>query len=170
MIAWFLRNMSRTLEFRGATMQAYLWWHPFDHISLKVVRHSPNGTVGPGAWFKIREAFRRDEAYLVNEVVSVPRLDEGGITLEQHRLGQLIFRLAHTFTPIDGGTQYDSVMHLGSDAWWFKRIANVIRRRRFPQHKQQVWLQHNVEEVGYMEHFLPELHQSYGASELAPEN
>ena len=77
----------------------------------------------------------------------MPRLDTGGLTLEQRRLGQVIFRLEHTFTALSNGTQYDSKMVLGSDLWWFKGIANAIRRRRFPEDKQRRWLQHNVEEA-----------------------
>ena len=48
-------------------------------------------------------------------------------------------------------------MVLGSDVWWLKGLANRLRRKRFPAQKQQRWLQHNVEEVGYFEHFLSEL-------------
>jgi len=157
MIAWYLRNMSREMTFRGETAQAYLWWHPLDHVHIDVVRRAPNGTVGPGCRFRIQEAFGRQERFRVDEVVEVVRLDEGGITLEQHRLGQLVFRLAHTFTPTASGTQYDSRMVLGSDVWWFKGLANRMRRRRFPEEKQLRWLRHNVEEVGYLEHFLPDL-------------
>jgi len=157
MIAWYLRNMSREMTFRGETCQAYLWWHPLDHVRVDVVRFAPDGGVGPGSRFHIQEMFGRDERYRVNEIVEVPRLDEGGITLEQRKLGQLVFQLAHTFSPIPGGTQYESRMVLGSDVWWLKGLANRLRRKRFPAQKQQRWLQHNVEEVGYFEHFLSEL-------------
>jgi len=158
MIAWFLRNMSRTMTFRGETAQAYLWWHPLDHVRLDVVQGNTHGQIAAGCRFHIQELFGREEQYRVDEVVRVPRLDEGGITLEQYKLGQLVFRLAHTFRPIDQGTQYDSRMVLGSNVWWFKGVANHLRRKRFPASKQQRWLQHNVEEVGYFEHFLPDLY------------
>ncbi len=161
MIVWFLRNMERTLTFRGQTLQAYLWWHPLDHIHFAVARRAPDGSVGPGARFHIQEAFGRQERYRVDEVVDVPRLDTGGLTLEQRRAGQVIFRLEHTFTRLPNGTQYDSRMVIGTTTWWLRAIADGIRRRRFPADKQQRWLQHNVEEVGYFEHFLPELYAAY---------
>lgn len=161
MILWFLQNLSRPLELRGTTLQAYLWWHPFDHIRFELVRASPDGTVGAGSVFHLTEAFQRDPAWLVDEHVEVSRLDEGGITLEQRRLSQRVFRLAHTFTPIEGGTQYDSEMVIGSDSWWFGGIANWMRTRRFGEEKQVAWLRHNIEEVGYFEHFLPELYQQH---------
>jgi len=166
MIEWFLRNMSHPMELRGQTLKGYLWWHPHDHIDFNVTRRAPDGTVGAGARFHIQEAFARDPRYLVDEVLDVPRLDPGGITLEQRRLGQQVFRLAHTFTPIAGGTRYDSSMVIGSDAWWFKGVVNLLRKRRFPVDKQQVWLRHNVEETGYFERFLPELYDRYGGRSL----
>jgi hypothetical protein len=159
MIVWYLQNMDRELEFRGQRMLAYLWWHPLDHVHFEVVRRRPDGTVGAGCRFHIQEVFGREERYRVDEVVDVPRLDTGGLTLEQRVLGQVIFRLEHTFTRVDAGTQYDSVMHLGTTTWWLKGLANRLRRRKFPEDKQRRWLRHNVEEVGCFEHFLPELYE-----------
>ncbi len=159
MIVWFLKNMHREMEFRGQRMLAYLWWHPLDHVHFEVVQRRPDGTIGPGCRFHIQEMFGRDARYRVDEVVDIPRLDLGGLTLEQRSLGQVIFRLDHTFTPVEDGTQYDSVMVVGSATWWLKGIANQVRRRKFPEDKQRRWLRHNVEEVGYFEHFLPELYR-----------
>jgi len=164
MIVWFIQNMDRELEFRGERMIAYLWWHPLDHIHFEVVQRRPDGTVGPGCRFHIQEMFGREERYRVDEVVDVPRLDPGGLTIEQRTFGQVVFRLEHTFTAVEEGTQYDSVMVLGSDAWWLKGIANQIRRRKFPEDKQKRWLRHNIEEVGYFEHFLPELYRAQSGS------
>jgi hypothetical protein len=158
MILWYLRNMGREMTFRGERLLAYLWWHPYDHIHLDVVQCCPDGTVGPGARFHIQEAFGREERYRVNEMVDVPRLDVGGITLEQRLFGQVIFSLQHRFTPLATGTQYDSVMLLGSDTWWLKGVAKMVRKRKFGVEKQTRWLQHNVEEVGYFEHFLADLY------------
>lgn len=162
MLVWFLKNMSRTLEFGGLNVQLYLWWHPLDHVALHVVRRAGDGQVGAGAAFNIREVFQRDPRWTVDEIVEVPRLDEGGITLERYFLGQRVFELAHTFTPVAGGTQYDSVMTIGTTTPWLRPLANALRRRRFPEEKQRVWLRHNVEEVGYFEHFLPSLYERYG--------
>jgi len=135
MIVWYVKNMDREMSFRGQRMLGYLWWHPYDHIHFEVVRRLPDGTVGAGSRFHIQEAFGRDEAYGVNEVVDVPKLDEGGLTIQQSLLGQVIFRLAHTFTPIDNGTQYDSVMVLGSNTWWLKGVGGAVRRRKYQQGK-----------------------------------
>jgi hypothetical protein len=158
MIAWFLANMSREMTFRGETAQAYLWWHPLDHVRLDVVRRASDGSVGPGCRLRIQELFGRDERYRVDEVVQVPRLDEGGITLERYKVGQRVFQLSHSFTPTPEGALYRSRLVVGSEVWWLKGLANRLRRRRFPEAKQRRWLQHNVEEVGYLECFLPELY------------
>jgi len=105
MIVWFLQNMDRELEFRGQRMLAYLWWHPLDHVHFEVLKRRPDGTVGAGCRFHIQELFGRDERYRVHEVVDVPRLDIGGLTLQQQALGQVIFRLEHHQDAAQGEVQ-----------------------------------------------------------------
>jgi hypothetical protein len=170
MIAWYIKNMDREMTFRGQRLLAYLWWHPLDHIHFEVVQRCPDGTVGAGSRFHIQEAFGRKEKYRVDEVVDVPRLDAGGLTIEQSLFGQVVFRLQHTFARLETGTQYNSVMVLGSDTWWLKGIANAVRRRKFSVDKQERWLQHNVEEVGYFEHFLPDLYRQEAPDEGGEES
>ena len=43
---------------------------------------------------------------------------------------------------------------------WFGRLAfnRIIRPRIFPKNMARAWLRHHVEEIGNLEHFLPELY------------
>jgi len=164
MLHWWFRTASETMEWKGKTCPRYHVWHPVDHISLTVVRRSPDGTVGPGSRFHIVEAFGGNPDFMVDQVVDVPRLDEGGISLEVRALGQPVMQLSHTFTPEGDGTRYDTRMLLGATGF-LRPVAALMRRRRFPPEKARAWLKHNVEEVGNLPHFLPALYARAGGGE-----
>ncbi len=157
MLHWWFRTASETMEWKGQVIPRYLVWHPVDHISLTVVRRSKDGTVGPGSRFHIVEAFGGNPDFLVDQIVDVARLDEGGLTLEVGALGRPVMQLAHTFTSEGEGTRYDTRMLHGATGF-LRPVAAVMRRRKFPPEKARAWLKHNVEEVGNLLHFLPALY------------
>ena len=90
---------------------------------------------------------------------TVTRLDGTGITLEGHLLGQQVTRLNHDFSAVDGGTLYISTLTVGTTAPGLRRIVNpLIHRLIFPEDMGRAWLNHNVEEVGLLEHIVPLLY------------
>ena len=162
MLHWWFQTASQDMQWRGRTIPRYQLWHPIDHIQLTVVQRSRDGSVGAGSKFHIVEAFGGNLDYLLDQVVDIARLDEGGITLEVRALGKTVMQLAHTFEEKNGATLYHTRMLLGAVDGLLKPLSHVIRKRRFPPAKAGAWLQHNVEEVGNFPYFLPELYARCG--------
>jgi 2-polyprenyl-6-methoxyphenol hydroxylase-like FAD-dependent oxidoreductase len=152
MLAWWFRNIEGTISIGGRRYPRYHIWHPVDHILFEVARRGSDGSVGPGARFHIVEAFGGDPANLIDVVLGVEKLDEEGIVLSRRAL-----RLHHRFTPVDGGTQYDTELTAGISL--FAPLTRRIVGHAFPEEKRRAWLRHNVEEVGTFEEFLPDLYR-----------
>ena len=114
---------------------------------------------GPGARFHLVEAFGANPDYLVNSVADVPKNDDTGITLSVRKFGMEVMHLEHTFTPVSGGTLYESKMHAGTKAVLARFLVNrSALPRLFSEPMGRAWLKHNVEEVGNLEFFLPALY------------
>lgn len=163
MLAWWFRNIEGEMELGGQMYPRYLVWHPIDHISFKVVKRLPDGSVGVGSQFHIVEAFGGDMRHLLDQVFHVQQLDDTGIVLETHVMGRAVLRLHEEFVPVEGGTQYNVRAILGLSSWIGRAGLNrIMLPRRFPSDKRKAWLKHNVEEVGNFQFFLPELHREAG--------
>jgi hypothetical protein len=160
MLLWWFHHLDETMEWHGAIVPRYHVWHPIDHIQFTVERRAADGSVGPGAKWHIVEAFGGNLDFLLDESPDVVRLDTGGITLEGRALGQTLLRLEHTFTPTLHGTRYETRMRLGLSSSLLRPISRALIRRRFSDAKAEAWLKHNVEEVGNLPHFLPQLYAS----------
>jgi hypothetical protein len=159
MLGWWFQNFDRPCEFQGARYeQMYLLWHPYDHHSARMTRDE-HGRVAPGQTVHIREAFGRDMRFAVDQIVTIDRWDDAGVTFHVNKAGRAVFVLEHEFRDVAGGVQYDSRMVLGFDGGIVRRIANrVVLPREFSAPKADAWLRHNVEEVGCFEHMLPALY------------
>lgn len=159
MLDWWFRNIGGTMDWQGREVSRYHVWHPRDHIRWALHRPAPGGGVGPGAVFRIVEAFQADPRYRVDVLDRVTALSQAGITLEGRRLGFRVTRLAHRFTALDGATQYDSVLEVGLGAPFPGPALNrLILPGKFPEAMGRAWIAHNIEEVGHFETFLPALH------------
>lgn len=159
MLVWWFNHIDKEMVVDGISYPRYLLWHPRDHIAYQVVRRAPDGSVGAGARVRIVEAFGRNPGYRVDGVETVVRLDESGLTLTRSLGSTEVFRLAHDFQPVAGGTRYLSKMLVGAGSGLTRSLFNgVLRPRLFPNEMGQAWLRHNIEEVGNFEHFLPELY------------
>lgn len=166
MLAWWFRNIDAEMDLEGHRYHRYLIWHPVDHIHFRVVRRV-RGSVGAGARFHIVEAFGGDPKYLMDHVADVAKLDEDGVVLEMRRFGQAAARLHHQFVPAKGGTRYRSTLTLGLGSWLGQLGLNrYLRSAVMPPDMRAAWIKHNVEEVGNLRFFLPQLyrHETNGAS------
>lgn len=163
---WF-EELGGTITHEGVTWPRYLLWHPRDHIHWALVRPAPGGGSGPGARFRIVEAFGGDPRCFVDSVEEVEKLDDEGLTLVRRVLGVEIFRLEHRFGRVPGGASYRSRMVVGAGARApFGRLFNRwVLPRLFTPAMGRAWLRHNVEEVGLFEALLPRL---FGAPVAAP--
>lgn len=161
MLAWWFRNIDAEMDFGGQRYHRYLIWHPVDHIHFRVVRRSPDGSVGAGSRFHIVEAFGGDPRFLLDHVADVAKLDEEGIVLEMRRGGLTAARLHHQFTPARDGTRYRTTLTLGLSSWFGRLALNpFLRGSVMSPEMRKAWVKHNVEEVGNLPFFLPDLHQA----------
>lgn len=156
MVAWWFANIGGDMEVEGVRLNRYLVWHPFDHIHWALVRPGESGRAGKGAQFRIVEAFGRNDAFRIDVIETVTRLDPSGITLVGTRLGQQISRINHDFIAAGDDTLYLSTLTIGVDTPGLCRLVNpIVHRAMFPEAMGQAWLKHNVEEVGLLEHIVP---------------
>src|SRR5262245_33770480 len=66
MLVWWFQNIGGDMEIDGRPVNKYLVWHPIDHIRWELVRTAPDGGVGPGARFRIVEAFNANPDFYVD--------------------------------------------------------------------------------------------------------
>jgi hypothetical protein len=174
MLRWWYGHLDGSIEHMGRTYPRYLVWHPRDHIHYKDLSRLPDGSAGTGTRRQIVEAFLGEPRYLVNIIDRVAHLDEAGLLLVTEQvglnigpLGSLLIpiggevsTLEHRFFRTAGGSRIESRLLVGSDTPFGRLFLNRYARPRFilPDDMGRAWLQHNVEEVGAMELFLPALY------------
>ena len=158
MLAWWFRNIGGDMELDGQQVNKYLVWHPIDHIKFEVVRPAGDGNIGPGAVFRIVEAFNADPNLYVDIRDEVIRLDPTGFTLVQRRLGVEVARLNHDFAAVQGGASYFSTLTIGTTVAARSILNPLLHRYVFTERMGRAWLRHNVEEVGALEHIVPRIY------------
>lgn len=158
MVLWWFQNIGGSMEFDGRLVDNYLVWHPVDHIRWELETPSPGGLAEEGARYRIVEAFGARPEYYVDTTERVEKLDRTGIRLVRRFAGVKVFELSHTWSRCDEHTHYVSVMEIGAVSRAFALVNRYLTRRRFPAHMAEAWIRHNVEEVGLLEHILPDRH------------
>lgn len=159
MVAWWFAHIGGDIDIDGVRLNRYLAWHPLDHIHWRLVKPAPGGGAGPGAKFRIVEAFGRNPDFYVDVIDTVLRLDATGLTLAAYKLGIEVSRLTHDFTAIGLDTQYVSTLTIGSGVPALSALLNpILHRAAFTEAMGYAWLRHNVEEVGLLEHIVPRLY------------
>jgi hypothetical protein len=158
MLLWWFQHIGGTMPYAGQEVERYLVWHPRDHVSWRLARPAPGGGAAEGARFRIRENLLGDPAMRIDSTDRVEKLDRTGIRLVMRIAGAQFFQLEHTWSEGRGRTHYVSVLDLGSRSRLGYPVNRYLLSRVFPPAMARAWLQHNVEEVGRLEHFLPELY------------
>jgi hypothetical protein len=162
MLMWWYGHVVGTMRYADRSYPRYLVWHPLDHISYEIVEPASNGGVGPGARLHITEALGRNPRTLIDIVVTVEELGEAGAVVAKRVVGAPIVRLENLFEPAARATRYVSRLAIGGDALLSRVLLNrVARARAFPEWKVAPWIRHHIEEVGNLEHFLPDLFREY---------
>jgi hypothetical protein len=161
MLKWWFEHLSDAMTYDGKLYPRYLLWHPRDHIHWELVRRSPTGESGAGAYFRIVEAFGANPEHYIDAVEYVEKLDTEGISLVRTIAGVEVFSLEHRFGRSDGGASYKTRMVVGADAGLPGRVLNdVVRPMLLSDAAARAWLTHNVEEVGMFEYILPPFFQT----------
>jgi hypothetical protein len=165
MLVWWFQHIEGEVEIAGKRVPRYRAWHPIDHIAFRCAKRRPDGSIGPGAVFHIREAFAANPSWGIDIHTHIEKLDETGFVHVPRKLGFEIARMEYVFEPVAEGTRYTNWLLAGSEFPFLGRLANrVIRPVAFPEPKAVAWLTHNVEEVGNFESFLPALYASTHAT------
>ena len=165
MILWWFQNFpTRTVRVGGKDVPWYRLWHPRDHIGVVVRERGDPDIPGlsEGAKATIHERFGGNDVKFDGHVAA---LDATGITLQAVAGGVTIGNLRHTFTPVEGGTLYESKLVLGVDTPVIRVLVNpIVRNVRMSDEQSKAWFTHNVEEVGNFQFFLPELYAEHHES------
>jgi len=152
---WF-RKLGGTMVYGDRVIDRYLAWHPLDHIRWELAKPAPGGGAAEGARFRIVEAFGRADAFAVDVVDRVEKLDRTGIRLVTRLVGIPIMQLEHTWSAGSDGTHYVTVLDIGARSALLGPVNHVLTRK-FPDAMARAWVKHNIEEVGQLEYLLPTL-------------
>jgi hypothetical protein len=173
MLRWWYGNVPGTMRYAGDTYPRYLVWHPLDHISYDVVAGrgaaaDPAGgdPVHAGSTLRIREALHRNPEQIIDITVTVEELGPHRAVIVKRLLGTTIVRLENDFADAPGGAVYRTTLTVG-DTTAAARVAlnRVAHRRAFPEERIRLWITHHIEEIGNLEHFLPELYAEASRTE-----
>jgi hypothetical protein len=159
MLSWWYRNIDGEMDYAGGRWPRYCVWHPLDHISY-TVSHRVNGEVMPGTRLHIREAFQRQPENLLDLEAEVEEIEPSAAVIHK-RVGPLtVLRLANRFDEVAGGTRYVTEMTIGTPGLAGRVLNAIIRGRILAGALGEAWIRHHIEEIGMLEHFLPDLHAS----------
>lgn len=136
MLSWFFNNLDGVCLWEGKEVPFYWLWHPDDHVIALPIRDARNRVVG----LTMREGMGRDPEHCI--AGCMPLADDNdltkGIRLD---IQKDVMFLQHSWTDSPEGLVYNS---------FFQGPGSHESSLR--------WLQHNVEEVGMLQFFLPKLY------------
>ncbi len=167
MLHWWFTHLEGDVVVAGRRMNRYRAWHPYDHVHVSYAKRLPDGSIGPGAAIRLRECLGANPRHMVNVVTDIEKLDESGFIHNPrvHGISGLV-RMEYAFNAVPGGTQYDNRLLIGAADGWRSRLTPWVQRFGFDQAHGLAWLRHNIEEVGALEQFLPQLYlQETGLTE-----
>jgi hypothetical protein len=158
MLAWWFGHMEGDVEIQGRRFSRYRVWHPRDHAYARYVRCAPDGSIGPGAQIALCEYLGRNPKYKIEAISTIEKLDDTGFIHNVIKGGLVLARMEHEFTKsVDGTRDENCLIVPGSPG--LGRIARLVLPWLFPDGKGQAWLKHNIEEIGTLENFLPQLYK-----------
>ncbi len=158
MLVWWFSHLEGDVEIEGRRLPRSRVWHPLDHVSVRYVRRAPDGSIGPGAQIAACEFLGRNPHYKVDGVATIEKLDEEGFINTVAIGGFPLARLVHTFRQTSAGTHFEHTL-IVPGSWRFGLLGKLVVALRFSQAEGEVWLKHAIEEMGALEHFLPQLYE-----------
>lgn len=163
MLVWWFEHMDGDVEIGGRQVPRYRAWHPRDHVALRYLHPSTDGRrFGPGARVHIQEFLGGDPRYAVDFASTVDFLDATGFAHGEWVAGRRVAHLQYRFVPVAGGTRYEDSLTVGIESGMFGAMFNrLVRPAYFSEDMGRAWLLHNVEEVGNLQFFLPDLYRAH---------
>lgn len=164
MLAWFYRQLPiSTVDLDGTTYPLYHLFHPTEHGRLTVLEPAPNGTPGMarGAVIMREEWFGE---YDSRGAALISAFSDQGMTALARTAGLEVGMIEHRYSVVEGETRYVVQATIGSTAPLIGGFINAyLRQRVFTPGMMAQWMRHQVEEVGSLVHFLPELYAQRSA-------
>jgi hypothetical protein len=97
---------------------------------------------------------------VVNESSLITQFDREGFHFQMGILGLKIGHLLHFYREIDGGVLYETEMEIKCRAPLIGKLLTWLACRFFAtEPKIRAWMQHNIEECGESEKFIPQLYE-----------
>lgn len=160
MLSWWYQHLASgfaTIE--GKSYSYYHLFHLSEHGQTRIISAATDGSVGMG---KGAIVYRQEKfgSYLSKGQGRVLEFSDSGFTIEPI-FGPLSFgKIHHKFIESQNGSRYSVSILLGSDLPILGQlISYYIRVKQFPPDVVQEWIRHQVEEVGSLVHFLPDLYR-----------
>jgi len=161
MLAWWYRQLPvSSVEVGGVRYPFYHVFHPTEHGRIRVLEPATDGKagMGVGALVEREEWFGPFDSKGAGRVT---QLSAAGMTVVPEVAGFEFGEIRHTFEATATGTRYRVVSIIGVQ-WPLVggAVNGLIRRAMYPQAMLTQWERHQVEEVGMLQHFLPQLYNS----------
>jgi hypothetical protein len=166
MIAWWYKNLAlgqATID--GISYPYYQIFHLTEHGQIHIREPATDGSAGMGIGALVyrQEIFG---AFKSKGQARVLSLSSGGFVVTPVMGPLELGRVVHKFKQVEGGTLYTVDTILGSQTpvlGWF--LNTYIRNKRFSEPVLKQWIRHQVEEVGSLPNYLPDLYANRQASE-----
>ena len=160
MVAWWYRYLpvsSTTID--GTRYPYYQLFHLTEHGQMHILEPATDGTPGMGVGALVYRQERFGPYFSKGQGRVLRDGDDGYVVTPV--MGPLVLgRIEHRFRAVSGGTLYTVHAVLGSDAPVIGPILNLyLRTRQFPPAMLEQWMRHQVEEVGSMVHYVPQLYR-----------
>jgi hypothetical protein len=164
MLRWWFEHLDgRTTfdgrGFGGAEVPVYRLWHPFDHVAVRWTKRvvGADGHLAAGSVIHIREIL--DGRIDIDASAVVTRFDLEAFNFDLLEAGLVVGSLDHLYSAVAGGSRFHTQLTIGVQ-WPLigPAVTALARRLRFPSDAMQTWIQHNVEESGETEKFVPQLY------------
>jgi hypothetical protein len=161
MLAWWFAHLEGDIVIGSRRYNRDRVWHPLDHVHASYAWRLDDGSVDPGAAIRLHEVLGRDLRHVVNVTSRIEKLDEEGFihNPELHIVrgaprARGLASMEYTFTSTPTGTLYENSLTLGQGT----PSGRLATRLFLPAGHGEIWIKHNVEEVGAFEEFLPSLY------------
>ena len=168
-LRWWFEHIDETTtyngsDFNGREVPRYHLWHPHDHIEVywKKKILDDDGRVLPGSKMHIKETFG---GHLINESVLITRFDNEEYNFQLGMFGLKGGELIHAYKDSPEGVLFFTELIIGSDMPIIGKLFTwLITKFLVSEEILKAWMQHNIEESGESEKFIPILYNYYNNS------
>lgn len=159
MLAWWYRVLPLgQVEFDGALRPLYHLFHPTEHGRIWIDEPAADGRPGVGAGGVVAR-FEWFGPYDSQGAARVIELSSQRFVSRPKRAGVSFGEIRHEWHASPQGAQYEVDTVIGVDWPVIGPLANALLRRFvFSEGMLHEWQRHQVEEVGLLQHFLPQLY------------